>query len=49
MTNKRIRQQFIVNGIVQGIGFRPAVYELATRLGLSGCVYNDSRGVVIEL
>ncbi|HNT29799.1 MAG TPA: Sua5/YciO/YrdC/YwlC family protein, partial [bacterium] len=42
-------EQIVINGIVQGIGFRPAVYELATRLGLSGCVYNDARGVIVEV
>jgi len=34
---------------VQGIGFRPAVYRLASGLGLTGFVYNDTRGVTIEV
>jgi hydrogenase maturation protein HypF len=34
---------------VQGVGFRPAVYRLACRLGLSGIVYNDTKGVTVEL
>ncbi len=38
-----------VQGVVQGVGFRPFVYALATRLGLSGFVYNDSSGVSIEV
>ncbi|MBX6381567.1 MAG: carbamoyltransferase HypF [Microbispora sp.] len=38
-----------VEGIVQGVGFRPFVYGLATRLGLGGLVGNDERGVFIEV
>nr|WP_189181236.1 carbamoyltransferase HypF [Microbispora rosea] len=38
-----------VEGIVQGVGFRPFVYGLATRLGLAGLVGNDERGVFIEV
>jgi len=34
---------------VQGVGFRPAVYSTAQKLGLSGFVYNDTKGVTIEL
>jgi len=38
-----------VNGIVQGVGFRPFVYNLATELGLVGWVTNTSSGVDIEI
>ncbi|GIH62642.1 carbamoyltransferase [Microbispora siamensis] len=34
---------------MQGVGFRPFVYGLATRLGLAGLVGNDERGVFIEV
>ncbi|GAA1986977.1 carbamoyltransferase HypF [Catenulispora subtropica] len=37
-----------VQGVVQGVGYRPFVYGLACRLGLGGFVGNDGRGVVIE-
>src|SRR5215208_4604489 len=36
-----------VKGVVQGVGFRPFVYGLATRLNLHGWVYNTSGGVEI--
>jgi hydrogenase maturation protein HypF len=43
------RSKIIVTGRVQGVGFRPAVYRIAGGLSLSGFVYNDSLGVVIEV
>ncbi|MEZ4731060.1 MAG: carbamoyltransferase HypF [Caldilineaceae bacterium] len=43
------RRHLRVTGVVQGVGFRPFVYGLATQLGLSGFVGNDSAGVFIEL
>ena len=43
------RQRIFITGRVQGVGFRPAVYKIAQRLGLSGFVYNDTKGVTIEL
>jgi len=44
----RSRVRLRVIGTVQGVGFRPYVYRLATELGLSGSVLNDERGVLIE-
>ncbi|MFC7039364.1 carbamoyltransferase HypF [Nonomuraea rubra] len=38
-----------VEGLVQGVGFRPFVYSLANRLGLAGRVHNDVNGVHIEV
>lgn len=37
-----------VRGIVQGVGFRPFVWQLAQRHGLQGRVWNDAEGVLIE-
>lgn len=47
--NKIERRRLTVKGVVQGVGFRPFVYGLATRLGLAGHVGNDSTGVFIEI
>src|SRR5512144_264272 len=38
-----------IGGIVQGVGFRPFVYNLAARLHLKGWVKNTSAGVDIEV
>jgi len=43
------RWRIRVRGVVQGVGFRPFVYGLATRLNLHGFVGNDSSGVFIEI
>lgn len=38
-----------IAGQVQGVGFRPFVYNLARRLDIKGYVSNDERGVIIHL
>jgi len=45
----RVRTRVRVEGIVQGVGFRPFVHGLATRLDLAGFVGNDAQGVFIEI
>lgn len=37
-----------INGVVQGVGFRPFVYNLALSLSIKGWVRNSSAGVDIE-
>ena len=43
------RRRLHVNGIVQGVGFRPFVYRLARACSLAGFVNNSSDGVLIEV
>jgi hydrogenase maturation protein HypF len=43
------RRAIEVQGIVQGVGFRPFVYALASRLRLGGCVRNQMGNVLIEV
>ncbi|MCR4941357.1 MAG: carbamoyltransferase HypF [Campylobacter sp.] len=38
-----------ISGLVQGVGFRPFVYNLALKFGLFGEVYNDDSGVKISI
>jgi hydrogenase maturation protein HypF len=38
-----------IRGVVQGVGFRPYVYNLARRFSLAGFVLNSPRGVFIEV
>jgi hydrogenase maturation protein HypF len=38
-----------INGLVQGVGFRPFVCETAEKLGLTGWVNNSNNGVHIEI
>ncbi len=43
------RHHYKINGIVQGVGFRPFVYRLANDRALSGWVRNSPAGVEIEI
>ena len=40
--------RILIKGIVQGVGFRPFIYNLAKSFGLKGYVKNTSNGVIIE-
>lgn len=44
-----IRRRYVYRGVVQGVGFRPTVWRVATAMELAGFVRNDDRGVTVEL
>lgn len=44
-----IRKSFLINGVVQGVGFRPFIYKLASENSLCGFVKNDENGVELEV
>lgn len=46
--HNQIGVEILVRGIVQGVGFRPFIYNLASRFEISGTVTNTSDGVVIR-
>ena len=48
MINKK-HLKIHLTGAVQGVGFRPFVYNLAKKLNLTGYVINDTHGVIIEV
>ncbi len=43
------RLRVVIRGAVQGVGFRPFVYRLATEMRLHGWVLNSAQGVFIEV
>lgn len=47
--DERIAKGITVSGIVQGVGFRPFVYQLAEQHNLSGEVANTSEGVSVHI
>jgi hydrogenase maturation protein HypF len=49
MSGVLVAEQIRVQGLVQGVGFRPTVWRLAREHGLRGAVWNDSQGVEIHV
>ncbi|MEA2638288.1 MAG: hydrogenase maturation protein HypF, partial [Chloroflexota bacterium] len=49
LASRAVRRRFAVRGVVQGVGFRPFVWSLANRLGVSGWVCNTSGAVIVEV
>lgn len=47
--NMNRRMNIIIQGAVQGVGFRPFVFRLAESMGLKGWVINSAQGVVIDI
>ncbi|MCL6100072.1 MAG: carbamoyltransferase HypF [Bacteroidetes bacterium] len=45
--NQRLKA--VVRGAVQGVGFRPFIYRIATEMNLNGYVLNSTAGVMIEV
>jgi hydrogenase maturation protein HypF len=45
---KLLRLRITIRGVVQGVGFRPFVYRLASELAMAGWVSNSTEGVQIE-
>jgi hydrogenase maturation protein HypF len=43
------RHAILITGVVQGVGFRPFIYQLATKYRLQGSVRNRSDGLYIEV
>ncbi len=47
MGNFTVAKKFNITGVVQGVGFRPFIFQLANRYGLKGEVFNTSKGVTV--
>ncbi|MBI3753043.1 MAG: carbamoyltransferase HypF [Deltaproteobacteria bacterium] len=43
------RMRIAINGVVQGVGFRPFIYRRAKAKGLTGFVKNTAEGLMIEV
>ena len=46
---KNITVQVVITGLVQGVGFRPFVYRMASKFGLHGWVKNTNENVIIRI
>jgi hydrogenase maturation protein HypF len=46
---EKVRLKIVSHGAVQGVGFRPFVYRLATEMKLQGWISNSAQGVFIEV
>lgn len=44
-----MNKRFEITGVVQGVGFRPFVYQLAHRYGLHGFIKNSTTGVIVDV
>jgi hydrogenase maturation protein HypF len=49
MSEARRRIRYLFTGIVQGVGFRPFIYRIATNHRLGGFVCNTPEGVTLEV
>ena len=48
ITGLAVRIQLKIEGVVQGVGFRPFVFRVARELGLAGWIMNGTEGVLVE-
>jgi hydrogenase maturation protein HypF len=42
-----VAREIRIEGVVQGVGFRPTVFRLANKYGIKGWILNSSEGVTI--
>lgn len=49
LLSNTVRRHIVLTGVLQGIGCRPTVYRVASRLSLAGWVVNTTQGVRIEI
>ena len=46
---EKVRAKITINGVVQGVGFRPFIFNLAKEKNLKGFIKNFESGVYIEV